>query len=68
MARKKKRKTYILVLDGDDPERELEFELDFQLSLSAAERYEMMDRLVNDGLEFIQRNGYKNTPAILARS
>jgi hypothetical protein len=67
-ASNKKRKTFILVLDKDDPEKELEFELDFQLSLTAAERYEMMDRLVKDGLEFIQRNGYKNTPAIVTRS
>ncbi len=64
----KKRKTQILILDKDDPKRELEFELDFQRSLSTEERYEAMDRLVNDGLELIKQNGYSKTPAIIARS
>lgn len=29
----KKPKTHILILDDDDPEREIEFEIKFQLSL-----------------------------------
>ena len=65
---KKKRRTMILVLGKDDPEKELEFEIDFQLSLTPAERYEIMDRLVKDGLEIIKRNGYKKTPSFIARS
>jgi hypothetical protein len=65
---KLKRRTFILVLDKDDPEKELEFELDFQASLTAAERYEIMDRLAKDGLEFVKRNGYKSTPAFVAQS
>lgn len=62
------KKTYILILDKDDPKRELEFEIEFQLSLTPAERYEAMDRLVNDGLELMARNGYSKTPAIVTRS
>jgi hypothetical protein len=64
----KKHKTHILILDDDDPEKELEFEIEFQLSLTAAERYEIMDSLVQDILEMTSRNGYQNTPAIVARS
>lgn len=64
----KKRKTYILILDKDDPKKELEFEITFQLSLTSAERYEAMDRLVHDGLELLERHGYSNTPKIVTRS
>ena len=64
----KKHKTHILILDKDDPEKELEFELDFQLSLTPAQRYEMMDRLVRDGLEMIKRYGYKTSPPIVTRT
>jgi len=64
----KKHKTHILILDDDDPEREIKFEINFQLSLTPAERYEIMDSLVRDVLEMKSRHGYKNTPAIVARS
>ena len=64
----KKRKTYMLSLEKDDPKKEMEFEIEFQLSLTEKQRYEIMDRLVKEGLEFVRRNGYKNTPAIAARS
>jgi hypothetical protein len=67
MPRKKRHKTFILVLEKDDPEKELEFELDFQMSLTARQRYEIMDRLVKDGMEFTKRDGHKISPAIVAR-
>jgi len=63
----KKKKTYILVLDKDDPEKELDFEIEFQLSLTPAQRYRIMDKLVRDGLEFIRKRGYQNTPAVVTR-
>ena len=66
MSRKKKHKTFILVLEKDDPEKE--FELDFQMSLTARQRYEIMDRLVKDGTESLKRDGHKIAPAIIARS
>ena len=62
------KKTHILILDKDDPKRELEFEIEFQLSLTVAERYEAMDRLVKDGLELIGQHGYSKTPPIVTRS
>ncbi|MBI2619117.1 MAG: hypothetical protein HYW57_03455 [Ignavibacteriales bacterium] len=65
---KKKYKTHILILDDDDPVREMAFEIEFQLSLTAAERYEIMDSLVKDVLELTGRNGYQDAPAIVARS
>lgn len=64
----RKRKTEILILDRDDPERELDFEIYFQLSLTIAQRYEIMDKLVRDGLSLIKKHGHKKTPTIFARS
>lgn len=60
-------KTHILILDRDDPKKELEFEVKYQLSLSAKERYEIMDRLVKDGLELIKKRGYNPNPKIITR-
>ena len=63
----RKGKTHILILDKDNPKKELEFEVQFQLSLSMKQRYEIMDRLVKDGLGRMKRHGYKPTPAIFTR-
>ncbi len=63
-----KGKTHLLVLDRDEPKKELEFEVEYQLSLTPAQRYEIMDRLVRDGLSFIKRHGYQEAPAIVTRS
>jgi hypothetical protein len=56
-----------MILDKDDPKRELEFEIQFQLSLTPSERYEIMDRLVKDGLELMIQHGYSTTPKIVTR-
>ncbi len=64
----RKQKTHILFLEKDDPEKEMEFEIEFRRSLSERQRYEIMDRLVKEGLEFVRRYGYKNTPATITRS
>ncbi|GEM_PF-501294 len=67
-AKSKKHKTFILALERDDPERELEFEIDFQMSLTDAQRYEIMDRLVKDGRSTSKANGHQESPAFIARS
>jgi hypothetical protein len=67
MPRRKKHKIFILALEKDDPEKELEFELDFQMSLTARQRYEIMDRLVKDGMEFMKRDGHKISTSIVTR-
>jgi hypothetical protein len=63
----KKHKTYILALDKDDPEKELEFEIMFQRTLTEEQRYAIMDKLVREGLKQIRKRGYKKTPLIIAR-
>lgn len=64
----RKKKTEFLILNRDYPERELDFEIDFQLSLTIAQRYEIMDKLVRDGLSLMKKHGHKKTPTIFARS
>ncbi len=64
----KKRKTHILILDEDDPQRELEFEIRFQLSLTEEERYDAMDRLIKDWQELVAQHGYSKTPPIATRT
>ena len=58
----------MLIVDGDDPEAELEFEVQFQLSLTAEQRYEAMDQLVKAGMEMIAQHGHSTTPRIVTRS
>ena len=67
-SRPKKHKTFILALEKDDPEREMEFEIDFQLSLTEAQRYAIMDRLVKEGRNTSKANGHQKPPAFIARS
>ena len=62
-----KNKTRMLILDRDDPKKELEFEIEFMLSLSATQRYKMMNRLVRQGLKLMRKNEYKRTPSVVAR-
>lgn len=63
----KKHKTYILVLDRDDPERELDFEIDFQLSLTTRQRFDMMFSASKDLAERLIRNGYRKPVEIVKR-
>lgn len=66
-TKKEKHKTFILAVDGDDPDKELEFELDFQMSLTPRQRYRMMNSLVKSGQEFELRNGYQPTSEVVIR-
>ena len=65
---KRKRKTYMLALDRDDPEKELEFEVACALRLTSRQRYKQMERLLKIGKEFKKNNDRKITPSIFART
>lgn len=65
---KKKHKTFMLVLDDDDPDKELEFNVEFQLSLTAQQRYKAMSKLVKANFAILRRRGYQEHPAIVVRS
>jgi len=60
----------ILKLDRDDADakRELEFELDYQLSLTAGERFELMFRKSREMAELLLRNGHRKPVEIVKRS
>ena len=64
----KRGKTRILIFDKDDPKKEPEFEVQFQLSLSMKQRYEIMDRLVKDGLKLLEKRGPIKGPMIVAQT
>jgi hypothetical protein len=48
-------KTWILKVDHDDPERELEFELSYQRSLTTGQRFDMMFRMSRLMAEMLAR-------------
>lgn len=59
----------ILKLAKDDPKKELEFEVGFQLSLSTAERFEMMfGKDAVAFLKFAREHERFKTPLIVKRT
>jgi len=64
---KPKRKTLMLSLDKDDPQKELEFEVMYSLTLTSKERYKRMERLLRLGKSF-KKHDRKITPSIFART
>ena len=64
----KKHKTHILILDKDDPEKELDFEIEFQLSLTTQQRFKMMfERSQELALRMIE-DGSRKPIAIIKRA
>ena len=57
----------ILKLDHDDEERERAFELEFLLSLTTAQRFEMMIRQSNEIKRTLIRNGHRRPVEIVKR-
>ena len=57
----------ILKLPNDDPEREREFELQYLLSLTTAERFEMMFRRSQEIMQTLIRNGHRKPFEIVKR-
>jgi hypothetical protein len=63
----KKRKTYILQVEGDDPQKELEFEVAFNLTLTEKQRYKRMMKLLKRTIKYVEEHDYPKTPAIISR-
>jgi hypothetical protein len=64
----KKHKTHILALDGDDPEKELDFEVKFQMSLTVQQRFTMMLERSEELAERMIRDGRRRPVAVIKRS
>jgi hypothetical protein len=64
---KRKRKTFILSLDKDDPKKELEFEVAFQLTMTTQQHYARMKKLVKQTMEVVKNNDYPKNPTIISR-
>jgi hypothetical protein len=57
----------ILKLDHDDPEKELAFELDYQLSLTTRQRFQMMIQRSNEVKRMLLRHGHQKPVEIVKR-
>jgi len=64
----KKKNTFILSLEKDDPKKELEFEVTFQLSLTSSQRYKRMIKMFKQNTDSINKNERQKTPAIISRA
>ncbi|HVO74700.1 MAG TPA: hypothetical protein VMT35_11800 [Ignavibacteriaceae bacterium] len=64
----KRRKTYILQIENDDPKKELEFEVEFYLSLTEKQRYKIMMSLLKQTIKALKKNDYQKSPAIISRT
>jgi len=62
---KRRKKTRILLVKGDQPKLELEFELDFQASLTTKQRFDMMFLRSNQIKETLIRHGYRKPVEII---
>lgn len=54
--------------DKDNPEKELDFELDYQLSLSTAQRFKMMFEKSREMLKLMQKHGHRKTFEVIKRT
>ncbi|MFI5253212.1 MAG: hypothetical protein ACHQQQ_12370 [Bacteroidota bacterium] len=55
----------ILMLEKDDPQKELEFEVAYMRSLTLRQRCNIMQRLMNGVIKEKMRHGHKVTPEII---
>jgi len=51
----------------DNPEQELEFELNYQLSLTTAERFQMMFQKSREVATMLLKNGYRKPFEVIKR-
>lgn len=63
-----KKKTRILKLVHDDPEREFEFELEYLMSLTTQQRYKMMFERSREMMERMIRYGHIKPVEIIKRA
>lgn len=60
--------TPVLKCDKDNEAKELNFELDYQLSLTTAQRFEMMFARSREIMEILVRNGHRKPFEIIKRT
>ena len=58
-------KAMMLMLDKDDPQKELEFEVAYMRSLTLRQRCNIMQRLMEYVIKEKKRSGHKITPEII---
>ena len=58
----------ILKIDEDNEEMEMDFELDYQLSLTAEQRFKMMFQKSKELAIMLEKNGHRKPPEIIKRT
>lgn len=66
--KKKKRKTWILKLDRDDPEKEIDFEIRYQMTLTTEEHFKRMISRSSQIAKMMAAHGHKKTPGMFQRT
>ena len=65
----KKKKSHILILDKDNPEKEIDFEIEYQLSLTTQQRFKMMfERSRELALRMIKKMDVEKAIAVIKRT
>ena len=67
-AKKKNHRTFVLAVEGDDPEKELEFELDFLATLTTSERFQRMLDSTRDLEKMWLRHGHRKPTSVVKRT
>ncbi|MEW6747728.1 MAG: hypothetical protein AB1486_33785 [Planctomycetota bacterium] len=62
------RRSGVLKLDENDPEKELDFELAYLGSLTTQERFQLMFRKSRELMEVLLRHGHRRPSEIIERS
>lgn len=57
----------ILKIDEDNEELEMDFELEYQLSLTAEQRFKMMFKKSTDLAIMLEKNGHRKASEIIKR-
>ena len=66
--RGKHQRTFVLKLDEDKPDKELEFELNFLQSLTTEQRFQMMFKKTEEIRSLLKNHGYRKTSQIIKRT
>ena len=61
-------RTFVLKVDKDKPDKELEFELNFLQSLTTKQRFQMMFKKTKEILDLLEKSGHRRPSQIIKRT
>ena len=66
--RSKQQRSFIIKLDEDNQDKEIEFELNFLKSLTIKERFQMMFQKTREMLDLLEKSGHRRPSQIIKRT